>query len=110
MNWEKVMTEEKLRKLADIAAGLSGVAEHQTAQTATLLCAVGALVHTHPDPEAFSAAFRRCWMHLGQPNQEQPDDSQASIGIDAVLSVLEQLCPVPLGVRPPDQAERPGEW
>lgn len=104
------MTEEQFKKLADLVAGLGGEVEHEAAQVAVLLCAVGALVHTHPDPEAFSKAFRRCWLHLGQPNQAQPDGSEASAGIDAVLSVLEQLCLVPLGVRPPDQAERPGAW
>lgn len=101
------MTDKQLKTLAGAVAGLGHATEHVTAQTAVLVCAVGALVQTHPDPEAFAAAFRRCWLQLGQPNQSEPDGSEASDGMDAVLSVLEQLCPVPLGVRPPDVAERP---
>lgn len=102
------MSKDQIKQLADIAAGLSGVAERTTSELAVLVCAVGALVQSHPDPQGFAAAFRRCWLHLEQPNQEQPDDSQASRGIDAVLSVLEECCTVPLEVRPPDKAARPG--
>ena len=101
------MPEIGLKQLAGVVAGLGGAVEREAAQGAVLLCAVGALVQTHPDPEAFSAAFRRCWMQLGQPNQSQPDGSEASDGISDALAILEQLCPVRLSVRPPDQAQPP---
>lgn len=102
------MSDEHFKKLAGLVAGLSGAAENQTAQLAVLVCAVGALVQTHPNPEAFAAVFRQCWLHLGEPNQAQPSGSQALDGIESVLSILEQMCMVPLGIRPPDVAERAG--
>ena len=82
-----------------------GVAlEAGAAQTSVLVCAVAALVRTHPDPDAFANAFRRAWTQLGQPNATEPDDSPASDGIDEVLSVLEGNCSVALNIRPPGVA------
>lgn len=88
-------------------AAQHAAAEHLKVQVDVLVCAVGALVQTHPDPEAFAAAFRGCWQTSGLADAKFPDDSTAQSGVSEALSMLEVLCPVRLSVRPPDQAERP---
>lgn len=74
------------------------------AQTAVLLCAVAALVRTHPDPSAFANAFRRAWTQLEYSGATTPDGSPESDGIDQVLSILEANCSAALNIRPPGQA------
>ncbi len=81
--------------------------EDGAGQTAVLLCAVAALVRTHPDPSAFANAFRRAWLQLGYSGAITPDGLPASDGIDAALSVLEGNCSVPLNIRPPGVASLP---
>lgn len=78
-------------------------------EAAVVLCALAALVRTHPNPGAFAAEFRRLWQQLGSPNQAWPADEPAAARMREALSVLEQACPLPLHVRPPDVAERPAK-
>lgn len=87
--------------------GLGGELEYQLAQNAVLLCAVAALVESHPQPEAFARVFREQWTRLGSQNQARQAGSQASDGMDDALAILEESCGVPLGVRPPDVAVPP---
>ena len=94
--------------LSRTVAALGGEAELSAAQASVILCAVLALVQTHPEPAVFAAAFRKAWMLLGSPNESQPGGSQASDGIAQMLELLEEACPVPLNVRPPDAAATPG--
>jgi hypothetical protein len=65
-----------------------------------MLATLAALVATHPDPESFAAAFRRCWMLLGQPHSDVQLGAETTAGIDELLDVIEEFCPVPLRVRP----------
>lgn len=84
-----------------------GEIEYLTAQASVLLCAISALVETHPDSGAFAKAFQAQWSRIGNQNQAQPDDSMSSEGMDDALGVLEESCPVPLNVRPPGVAAKP---
>ena len=86
---------------------LSGELEYQTAQTSVLLCAISALVESHPQPAAFAKAFQAQWQRIGSQNQAQPDGSKSAEGMDDALSVLEESCSVALNVRPPGVAEKP---
>lgn len=90
--------------LAGSVATLGDVTQNQVAQKAVLVCAVAALVRTHPDPAAFANAFRRAWTQLGQPNATEPDGSPGSDGMNEVLCVLESNCSAPLNIRPPGVA------
>ncbi|MBK9442562.1 MAG: hypothetical protein IPN53_15195 [Comamonadaceae bacterium] len=85
--------------------GIGGELEYQLAQNAVLLCAVAALVESHPQPAAFARVFREQWTRLGSQNQAQQADSQASEGMDDALAILEEACCVPLGIRPPGIAQ-----
>ncbi len=96
-----------VQKLAGAVAGLGEELSYATAQNAVLLCAVGALVQTHPAPKAFVAAFRRGWLLLGSQHSNDAFGSQASDAWADTLAVLEQACPIELGIRPPDVAEKP---
>jgi hypothetical protein len=98
---------EAVAAIGKRVAAQHDAAKHLTAQVEVLICAVGALVQTHPDPEAFAAAFRGCWQTSGLADKKFPDGSTAQSGLSEALSMLEVLCPVRLSVRPPDQAEPP---
>lgn len=76
-------------------------------ELAVLVCAVESLIRTHPDPAAFSSAFRRAWLRVGAPNQALEADDEAGDRMRSVLEVLEAACRVPLGVRPPGVAADP---
>ena len=89
--------------------GLGGELEYELAQSSVLLCAISALIESHPDPAAFAQAFRAQWQRIGSQNQAQPDGSKSSEGMNDALGFLEASCPVVLGVRPPDVAEPPSE-
>ena len=84
-----------------------GELEYQTAQASVLLCAISALVESHPNPGAFAKAFQAQWQRGGAQNQAQPDGSKSAEGMDDALSILEESCPVALNVRPPGVAEKP---
>lgn len=71
------------------------------AQLSVWAGAVCALVHTHPDPSAFAAAFRRCWREAGDQHSNSEVIGAAQSGYANALSDLERMCPSPLGVRPP---------
>jgi hypothetical protein len=88
--------------------GLGGELEYESAQSSVLLCAISALIETHPEPAAFARAFRAQWHRIGSQNQAQPGGSKSSEGMDDALGFLEASCPVALEVRPPDVAEPPG--
>lgn len=92
---------DPIKALAATAAQLGAEAQRAAGLEAVLLCAVSALVRSHPDPAAFAREFRQEWLRLGSPNQGLPDDDQAGNGIAEGLAVLEQACSAPLGVRPP---------
>lgn len=98
------MTEDEKQLLNELSAERQGA----IGEGVVVLCALASLIRTHPDPSAFAAEFRRFWHQLGSPNQAQPDAEPAAARIAQALSVVEQACPVPLGVRPPGVAEAPG--
>ena len=100
--------EKAVRDLAKAVALQGDALGYETAQGAVLMCAVAALVQTHPDPSAFAAAFRRGWQLLGSQHSNEAAEGAAKEGFDDALGLLEGACKVPLGVRPPGVAEGPG--
>lgn len=96
-----------MRDLMQIAATLSEEGQRTQGQLLALTTAVAALVRSHPDPQAFAQALRRAWLQAGGPAQAFADSPAAQAGIAATLATLEASAPVPLNVRPPDQAARP---
>ena len=90
-----------IKTLAQSVAVLGDNAQHVEGQLAVLTCAVSALVHAHPDPEAFAAAMRRQWQLAGSQHSNGELGSQTQAGIDAVLGCLEEACSIPLNIRPP---------
>ena len=101
-------TESQLRDHERRIRAQGDALEYESAQAAVALCAISALVESHPDPGAFARAFRAQWQRLGAQNQSQPAESQGAEGMDDALSVLEASCRVALGVRPPGRAAPPG--
>jgi len=103
------MSENKreIVQLARMVDELSQLASQDSGAMAAVVCALAALVRTHPDPEAFSAAFRRAWLQFGGSAENESANEHATAGIASVLEVLEVNCPVRLEVRPPDQAADP---
>ena len=99
--------DEKFKQLVDAVVVQGDAAEYQGAQNSVLLCAVAALVQTHPDPSAFAAQFRRAWQLIGSQHSNEQASGQSKQGFADVLSILEQACAVPLNVRPPGIAELP---
>ncbi|MBO1856836.1 hypothetical protein J4G52_25180 [Burkholderia cenocepacia] len=92
--------------MSDIKALASGLvalgenAEYTEGRLLVLMCAVEAMLQTHPDHEAFAAAFRRSWQLAGSQHSNAEHDAQTQAGIDGVLQVIEDACSVPLNVRP----------
>lgn len=108
------MREISLEQVAKAVAGVGAKVarhrrdqEHAISQQAVLICAVGALVQTHPDGEAFAKSFRQCWKQFGSGHQLLQTESPARSGLAEALSMLEALCGARLSVRPPGQAEPP---
>lgn len=97
------MSEEPIKRLAALVSELAGANAQLAGNVAVLTCAVGALVQTHPDPAAFAAAMRQAWQHFGMPNQDEQTSPKTQAGIDQALGVLEDLCKVPLNIRPPQR-------
>ena len=92
----------ELERHSDVIASLQ-------AQVSVWAGAVYALAHTHPDPSAFAAAFRRFWRKAGDQHSNSAVLASAQTGYAEALSDLERVCRVPLGVRPPGVAEPPAE-
>lgn len=92
------MSDVKL--LAASVAELGDHAQHVEGQLALLTCAVAAMLQTHPDHAAFAAAFRRSWQLAGSQHSNAEAGPQALAGIDSALSALEDVCSVPLNIRP----------
>ena len=97
------MTDGALMALKESVATLGESAQGTEGGLAVLMCAVAALVQTHPDAPAFAAAFRRAWTQLGSPNQALGADDEAGLRMRAVLDVLQDSCAAPLNVLPPIQ-------
>lgn len=95
------MSGNDVHKLAEALAGMGDAFQAHVGETEVIKAAVAALVATHPDPEAFAAAFRRSWQLLGSQNQDIGNGEQALRGIGDALSFLEDACPAPLRIRPP---------
>jgi hypothetical protein len=109
------MTDQAhIKQLTGAVAGLSGEAEYAAAQGAVLLCAVAALVRTHPAPEVFAAEFRRTWLAIGHPHTNESlvgagaAESHTAQGLSEALAVLEEACAAPLNVRPAGATQRLG--
>lgn len=98
------MTERDIKALAKSVATLGESAQEVAGELPVLVCAVAALVSTHPDPQAFAAALRRAWLQLGSPNQALAADDATGRRMRDVLAVLEECCPEPLNIRPPGAA------
>lgn len=94
------MTQSAIEKLAGSVATLGEAVQGMNGELPVLVCAVAALVRTHPDGQAFAAAFRRAWLQIGEPNQSLDDDDDAGRRMRALLAVLEECCSAPLNIRP----------
>lgn len=101
------MSEDKIRVLAASVATTSEAVEGLEGELPVLVCAVVALVRTHPDPQAFAAAFGRAWLQLGAPNQALEAECPTGRRMRSVLDSLEGACQVALNIRPPGQAQAP---
>lgn len=101
------MTDGAIKALAASVATLGEAVQEVKGELPVLVCAVAALVQTHPEPQAFAAAFRRAWLQLGAPNQVLAADDPSGRRMRDLLAVLEQWCPAPLNIRPPGQASAP---
>jgi len=66
---------------------------------AVVECVLVALINTHPDRDAFGAAFHSAWSELGMPRSDDERVNQAvQRGVDSVVTVLESQCSVHLDV------------
>lgn len=101
------MAQGSIEALAGSVATLGEAVGEVKGELPVLVCAVAALVRTHPEPQAFAAAFRRAWLQLGSPNQALASDDPTGDRMRSVLEVLEASCQAPLGVRPPGVAADP---
>ncbi|MDO5289321.1 MAG: hypothetical protein Q4F13_06765 [Pseudomonadota bacterium] len=89
------------QKLAESVATLGEAVGAIEGELPVLMCAVAALVQTHPDAAAFAGAFRRVWMRLGSPNQSLEDGDEAGDRMRQALEILQEHCRVDLNVLPP---------
>ena len=101
------MSQSSIGTPAASVAALGEAVEEVGGELPVLVCAVAALVRTHPEPQAFAAAFRRAWLQLGAPNQVLAADDPTGRHMRSVLEVLEASCQAPLNIRPPGVAVPP---
>lgn len=100
------MTDDAIKALAASVATLGEAVQEAAGERYVLTLALAALVRTHPDPAAFAKDLRRRWLQSGSRLEPLAAGDPTRAGIESVLTVLEQCCPVPLGIRPPDQGDR----
>ena len=101
------MSQSSIGTLAASVAALGEAVEEVGGELPVLVCAVAALVRTHPEPQAFAAAFRRAWLQLGAPNQVLAADDPTGRRMRSALDVLAASCQAPLNIRPPGVAVPP---
>ena len=101
------MQDDVIKTLAASVATLGEAVQGVEGELPVLACAVAALVRTHPDGQAFAAAFRRAWMQIGAPNQALAADDPTGDRMRSLLAVLEESCTAPLNVRAPGVAQPP---
>lgn len=92
---------DAIKVLAASVSTLGQAVQGIEGELPVLMCALAALVRTHPDGPTFAAAFRQAWLRLGSPNQALEADDEAGRRMRDALEVLAEHCPVPLNVRPP---------
>lgn len=95
------MTDLAIKTLAAGVATLGESVRGMEGELPVLVCAVAALVGTHPDGRAFAAAFRQAWLQIGAPNQALGTDDPTGCRMRALLDILEERCSAPLNIRPP---------
>ena len=98
------MTDGAIKTLSASVATLGQAVQEIEGELAVLVCALAALVQTHPEPQAFAAAFRRAWLEIGAPNQALGADDASGQRMRAVLEILQDRCPAQLNVVPPGVA------
>ena len=91
---------DDVRALAEAVENLGGMFSDATGEITVLACAVAALVRSHPDPKRFASEFYRSWQLLGSPLGFLEDGAPGRDGIESMLGIVEEACPVPLNVRP----------
>ena len=101
------MAQGSIESLAASVATLGEAVQGMEGELPVLVCAVAALVRTHPDGPAFAAAFRRAWLQLGAPNQVLDADDPNVHRMRSALEVIEASCQAPLNIRPPGVAKSP---
>jgi len=96
------------RSMLEMTQTLSQTDDYQWGYLKVMMCALAALVRSHPDPDAFATAFRRAWQQHDTTLDSDAPNPVEQEGIESMLAVLEGNCSVRLGVRPPGQAAQPG--
>ncbi|MDD2691885.1 MAG: hypothetical protein PHX69_08915 [Simplicispira sp.] len=97
------MSQTPIEVLGASVATLGEAVQGMEGELPVLVCAVAALVRTHPDGQAFASEFRRAWLQLGSPNQALAADDPTGDRMRSLLDVLEASCQVPLNIRPPER-------
>lgn len=92
-------TEELVKRIRDTLSEVMDTHSSDQGEFRVVLTAVLALVESHPDPQRFADRFRSVWLGFGAPHPDEPGGQRYCAGIDLGLSLLEDRCPVPLGVR-----------
>jgi hypothetical protein len=91
---------EQIKMLAAGVVSLGEQAQWLEGQQLVLICALAAMLQTHPDQKAFALALRQCWLQAGSQHSNDAHAAQTLGGIDSVLDTLEKVCTVPLALRP----------
>ncbi|MBC7215659.1 hypothetical protein [Extensimonas vulgaris] len=97
------MTQDSVKVLATGVATLGEAVEEVKGELAVVVCALAALLRTHPDGQAFAAELRRAWLQIGAPNQALAADDATGRRMREVLVILEECCSTPLNILPPSR-------
>lgn len=100
------MTDADIRAIAGAVAVQGEQMQRIMGEADVLTMAVLALVRSHPDPAGFAAEFRRFWLQNGSQHSHAELGEPALGSISEMLSMLEEACVSPLGVRPQRDATK----
>lgn len=83
------MSDEQLRALAESQVAQTEATQHIQGQLSVIVCALGALVQSHPAPGNFASSFLTIWSELESLFLQGTFEPSTEDGMDAVLSILE---------------------
>jgi len=91
--------EDQLRESLSIINDLGKQVLAGDCHRLALDAVIAAIVRSHPAPEVFATALRSTWLEYDEPHT---NPAYGDIGMEAahaVLSLAEDNCPVPIGIR-----------